>query len=139
MTDASPFKLPFEVGSMSHEETMQMIINAARMSTASYEEAICIYLRARGILGGAYETLGDAIPDGWVPPRDKVPQSAIRSGPVTTRVREIAASLEKFMVQEIKTRMPDAAPKDIQNSLNYLERTGWLTRKFRGYYETAKS
>jgi hypothetical protein len=123
---------------MTHEETMQLIYSASRMSTMSYEEVVCCYLRARGILGGAYETLAEAIPEGWVPPRDRIPQEAIRSGAVTIKVRELAGELGKFSAHDIYQRMPDAAQKSIQNSLGYLERTGYIERYERGHYLTVR-
>lgn len=50
-----------------HDEAMGMIIGCARVTTLSYEEAIAIYLRMRGILKDAAEAMGAPIPAGWQP------------------------------------------------------------------------
>lgn len=53
----------------SHEYAMDLIIRGASMSTLSYEEAIGVYLRARGILNDGARILGAPIPPDWEPPR----------------------------------------------------------------------
>lgn len=51
----------------SHDEAMDMIIGCGRVTTLSYEEAIAIYLRMRGILEDGAEAMGAPIPVGWQP------------------------------------------------------------------------
>lgn len=43
---------------MTHNEAMDLIRRAASVTTLSYEEAVAIYLRARGILMDGQEMLG---------------------------------------------------------------------------------
>ena len=52
----------------THHGAMTLIDCACTVTTLSYEEAIAIYLRARGILADGAEMLGAPIPSGWVPP-----------------------------------------------------------------------
>jgi hypothetical protein len=51
----------------SHDEAMTLISRASSVTTLSYEEAIAVYLRARGILRDGNEMLGAPIPDDWSP------------------------------------------------------------------------
>lgn len=51
----------------THDEAMSLISRAHSVTTLSYEEAIAIYLRSRGILGDGEEVLGAPIPRDWVP------------------------------------------------------------------------
>jgi hypothetical protein len=62
-------KMNEKLGAMSHNEAMETIIAAAKMSTLSYEEAVACYLRARGILNDNAEYLAGPMPVGWTPPR----------------------------------------------------------------------
>ena len=52
---------------MTHNEAMDLIRRAASVTTLSYEEAVAIYLRARGILIDGQEMLGAAVPADWQP------------------------------------------------------------------------
>lgn len=53
----------------SHSDAMALIFGALSVTTLSYEEAIAIYLRARGILDDGNEMMGAAVPWHWVPGR----------------------------------------------------------------------
>jgi len=52
----------------THEQAMQTLINCAREAGMSYEEAVCGYLRARGILRDDAEYMCAPMPEGWSPP-----------------------------------------------------------------------
>lgn len=47
---------------LSHDEAMDLITGACTVSFLSYEEAIAVYLRARGVLSDGAKTLGAPIP-----------------------------------------------------------------------------
>lgn len=51
----------------THEAAMEAILAACGVTTLSYEEAIAIYLRGRGILRDGARVLGSPIPPGWTP------------------------------------------------------------------------
>lgn len=63
----------------THDEAMGVISRACTVTILSYEEAIGIYLRERGILrdehcaGQPGEMLGAPIPLDWQPPQDRAP------------------------------------------------------------------
>lgn len=50
-----------------HHGAMSMVLGAASVSPPSYEEAIAIYLRARGVLNDDSALLGASIPADWNP------------------------------------------------------------------------
>lgn len=52
---------------MTHDEAMQFISRTLTVTTLSYEEAIAVYLRFRGILNDGNEVLGAPIPKDWQP------------------------------------------------------------------------
>lgn len=56
-----------EAAMKSHAEAMALISGAHSATTLSYEEAIAVYLRARGILRDGNEMLGAPIPADWNP------------------------------------------------------------------------
>jgi hypothetical protein len=56
-----------DVGNCTHSEAMGMIRAANTVTILNYEEAIAIYLRARGILNDGQNMLGDLIPLDWKP------------------------------------------------------------------------
>lgn len=58
---------------MDHEAAMSLIHGAATVRALSYEEAICVYLRARGILRDTSATLAAPLPPGWQPPLGATP------------------------------------------------------------------
>lgn len=51
----------------THEYAMDLISRAFSVTTLSYEEAIAIYLRARGILRDDSEMMAGPIPPDWTP------------------------------------------------------------------------
>lgn len=59
---AETIKLPTD-----HDGAMSMILGAASVSPPSYEEAIAIYLRARGILNDGTGLMSAPIPSDWEP------------------------------------------------------------------------
>jgi hypothetical protein len=52
-----------------HDEAMSLIRRAHSVTILSYEEAIAVYLRARGILNDGEKVLGAPIPADWSPVR----------------------------------------------------------------------
>jgi hypothetical protein len=67
----------------THDAAMQTIVNASGESLLSYEEAIAVYLRERGILRDDAAVLADPIPAGWEPPQPlegEVKRLALRPG-----------------------------------------------------------
>jgi hypothetical protein len=58
---------------LDHAAAMDLIHGAATVSSLSYEEAIAVYLRARGILKDTSTTLAAPIPQGWMPPLAATP------------------------------------------------------------------
>lgn len=64
--DGVPFKAD------THERAMQTILAASGVSALSYEEAVAVYLRARGILKDDARMMADPIPAGWEPPQGKL-------------------------------------------------------------------
>ena len=52
---------------MTHDKSMKLIARTLTVTTLSYEEAIAIYLRSRGILKDGNEMLGAPVPDDWNP------------------------------------------------------------------------
>lgn len=55
---------------MSHNEALHLIQSAHSVSTLSYEEAISIYLRARGILRDGQKLLSAPVPEDWDPQKE---------------------------------------------------------------------
>lgn len=56
----------------THEKAMDSILRCAGVSTLSYEEAIAVYLRARGILRDEARVMAEPIPEDWSPPQGAV-------------------------------------------------------------------
>ena len=52
---------------MTHSEALDLICKACTVTILSYDEAIAIYLRARGFLRDGSPVLGAPVPDDWAP------------------------------------------------------------------------
>jgi hypothetical protein len=52
---------------MNHAEAIDLIRNTARETFLSYEEAVAVYLRARGFLNDGATELGAPVPEDWSP------------------------------------------------------------------------
>lgn len=52
---------------MTHDEAMDLIAETLTVTVLSYDEAIAIYLRARGFLRDGSPVLGAPVPDDWAP------------------------------------------------------------------------
>ena len=52
---------------MTHSEALDLICKACTVTILSYDEAIAIYLRARGFLRDGSPVMGAPVPDDWVP------------------------------------------------------------------------
>jgi len=60
----------------THDEAMSLISRANSVTTLRYEEAIAVYLRARGILRDGQDFLGASIPSDWQPVLGRTPHEA---------------------------------------------------------------
>ena len=52
---------------MTHSEALDLICKACTVTILSYDEAIAIYLRARGFLRDGSPVMGAPVPDDWAP------------------------------------------------------------------------
>lgn len=56
---------------MTHDAAMNVIRGAACETALSYEEAVAVYLRLRGILDDGRECKGDPVPADWQPNKQR--------------------------------------------------------------------
>ena len=95
---------------LSHDDAMDLIRKALTVTVISYDEAIAIYLRARGFLCDGAPVLGLPVPEDWLPPStiSEVERildfhSAWISRPDTVIAKQIALSASIAMAGRISS------------------------------------
>jgi hypothetical protein len=83
-----------------HDEAMSLIFGAHTVSMLSYEEAIAIYLRARGILVDHAAELAAEIPPNWKPPRPLSIDSAWAAVQAEDALKAVRA---KLSIHDLRT------------------------------------